>query len=276
MWRTASPVDPRPRRADRILLWAGLGGALLVLSPTLSAGAATLPGAAPELEALVRVPEVAIDAAELARYRGGFFTPGGLEISFGLRFELDIDDKLRLVTRFTPRNGPGKGKWSWADFETGAFELVYKDKGGADPLAELRRNADGLVEGAGVKQVEDLPNGKLYEFEGGVAAKLIETKNGFKLATTGDLPVEVKKGKKGVEIKAGDETTTFVQNHINAEQFLARLANRQDGASIRQDAILDLNVLNYSDVAAATRTVTQARRLQNLVNLGVVQFGVRY
>lgn len=277
MRSTVAPVDHRGRPATRSMLRAAVGGALVILLALPVAAAPVVPPS-PESEPLVRVPVSAIDPGELADFRGGFFGPNGLEISFGLRFEVDIDDQLRLITHFTPskRDDFSPPKWSWSDLENGEFELVYKGKdAGSGPPAELRRTADGTVVGSGVSQITEIPGGQRYEFDNGLVADVLDKANGFELGTNSDLPVHLVQDGKSVELKIGDVATTLVQNQVSPGVVLARLANRRDDASVRHDMILDLNVLNYSDLAHASRAVAQARRVQHLVNRGVVQFGMR-
>ena len=84
--------------------------------------------------------------AELAALRGGFHTADGLEISFGYRVELAVEDGLQLTARFNPV--------ARADQPALGVSLG----GGEGPLAGLELAGNGAVQVlAGTPKVHRAP-----------------------------------------------------------------------------------------------------------------------
>jgi len=198
---------------------------------------------------------------ELATLRGGFITAEGLEISFGFRVELDVADRLQLTARFNPIAKSGEP----------AVGLSLGGDAPGGPLTELEVTRDGKLQVlAGTPKVTERKGGTRYRFGDGAVAELPDSGDGFTFTSGGALPVTLTQSGEGLDLVVGDATTTLVVDRLSPRGVDAKVANRLDGAGIDHQLFFDINLLNFSDLAPARRVAHTGRRLQNLVNRGVV------
>ncbi len=196
---------------------------------------------------------------ELAALRGGFHTADGLEISFGYRVELDVEDGLQLTARFNPAARAGQS----------ALGVSLGD--GEGPLAGLELAGDGTVQVlAGAPKVTRGANGTRYEFSDEVIARLRDNGEGFTFSSGGEVPVNLEQAGNGLHLVVGDGTRTLVIDRLGPQGIDAKVANRLDGAGIDHQLFFDVDLLNFSELAPARQAAQTGRRLQNLINRGVV------
>lgn len=247
----------RRRKAAPGLACAVLGVAVLAAATAAGAGESpVLAGRAP------------LGDAELAAIRGGFVTHDGLEITFGMRMRVNIDQKLELVAEFRPGSKGHRGK------KGRAFEASFNPVGGGGPGTRIRRGEDGAIAiatGEGDLEIADSPT---VPIPGGTA-ELVSHDDGLTLSADGDLPLTLEEGPDGVALRLGSEETTLVEDRLGLEGLNSRVANRRSGADVVHDAILDVDVHNFSRLAEVRKKAARIGRLQGLVNRGIVQFGGR-
>lgn len=197
-----------------------------------------------------------LERTELAALRGGFFTPEGLEISFAVRMELDIKDKLHFVTRLNPNR---------------ELEVVFDGPGrGRGPSTTLRRREKGSIEiASGDGPPIPIASSGRFELADGSKGSVAETARGLVVSTDGGVPVTVNEGPQGLEVVVGDAETTFVRDELGLGRFSAQVVNRQDDAGITHNATLDVNVHNFSHLAELNKAIAQIRRLRDLVGGGL-------
>ncbi len=218
--------------------------------------------------------------AELAALRGGFFSADGLEISFGVQIDLNVDNRLLLSTFFNShqahRHAKSRRGGRRSNRNTGGLQLSLWEDGRSAPSVGLKLAGDGAIEVLeGAAEVIESANGLRYQFADQMAAELTPTTDGYKLTTNGDLPVSLLKTTKGIELTVGDEATTLIKDRVSPQQISAQLANRLHGTSVTHRMTVDINVNNFHQMDAARKAGMSARRLQRLVNRGILDFGAR-
>jgi len=252
----------------------GLGAALaapLALAVVAAGSGATA-------AATLRLDAEPLGRAELATLRGGLFTHDGYEFRFGMRFELDIDDEFRVLTEIKPAV-PERPKRSERPerpergfgFDDGELEVTLTGKDSVP--AGFTRKKGGKVVASGAASKEEPGAGHTrYTFKDGTVADVVESEEGFTLNTDGDHPVRIVQNKKtGLAIEVGDSETSLARNAITPEGISALLTNRRNGATLAQRAIVDIEVLNHTKMAAHRKARLAARRMQDLVNGGLIQ-----
>lgn len=240
-------VIERPGSAARR---RGLGAAASLLAFLV----ASVPAATAEREPFSEMSP--LERSELAALRGGFFTPEGLEISFAVRLQLDIEDKLRFTTRLRPNR---------------ELEVEFGDPGGgAGSSTTLKRRDNGSIEIAtGDGPPLPIASDGHFDLPDGSGGSVAQTSDGLVVSTDGGVPVTLDEGPQGLEVTIGDAETTFVRDQLGLGRLSAQVVNRQDDAAITHRAILDVDVHNFSDLAGLSQAANQARRLRDAVSGGL-------
>ncbi len=221
-----------------------------------------------------------LPSAELAALRGGYFGADGLEISFGVKIDLNVDDRLLLSTYFNahPGRGHGKSRRGGPKHHRGTDGLqlrLWDDERGA-PSAGLKLAGNGAIEVLeGAPEIIESADGLRYKFADQTVADLTPGADGYKLTTNGKLPVSLVKTAKGLELTVGDEATTLIKDRISPRQISAQLANRLHDTSVTHRMTIDISVNNFRQMEAARKSGMSTRRIQRLVNRGMLDFGAR-
>lgn len=154
-----------------------------------------------------------------------------------------------------------------------------RDEAGAPPLAELDLHRDrGAAVLSGAPEVTEIEGGSRFAFADDVVADVTRSAGDLTVeARVGnDLPVRVVRTAQGVDLEVGDETTgTRIVDHISPNLVASRSVNRLDGADVDHQVRFDINLLNFSDLAAARKPYQNGRRVQRLVDRGLVQMLTR-
>lgn len=218
--------------------------------------------------------------AELAALRGGYFGADGLEISFGVQIDLNVDNRLLLSTFFNSHQGRRHAKSRRGgrrhDRSTSGLQLSLWGDDRDTPSAGLKLMGDGAIEVLeGAPEVIESADGRRYQFADQTVAELTPAKDGYRLTTNGDLPVSLIKTTKGLELTVGDEATTLIKDLVSPQQISSQLANRLHDTSVTHRMTIDISVDNFRQMDAARKSGMSARRIQRLVNRGVLDFGAR-
>lgn len=272
--KNASVRAPRQRcrRLGRAVRGTLTAAGLVVLG-----GQAALAGDTPPLAG--RTP---LSNAELAALRGGFITEDGLEVTFGMRLKFDLDRDLQFVAEFRPapdRNDDrAHGRGKKGAFAPGEFRASFSRSGadgGEDAVTTVERRADGTIAVSGGPDGGiELAGSPEIAIPGGTA-EIENRADGFALTADGEFPVRLEQGPDGIVVVVGDSRTTLIEDRLGPDGFSTQLSNRRNGADLIHDALLDVDVHNFSELSALRKAGVQRRRLQSLVNRGLVDFATR-
>ena len=138
------------------------------------------------------------------------------------------------------------------------------------PLAGLELAGDGTVQVlAGAPKVTRGANGTRYKFSDDAVAELRDNGEGFTFASGGAVPVTLA-GRQRARPRGRRRATTLVIDRLGPQGIDAKVANRLDGVDIDHQLFFDVDLLNFSELAPARQAAQTGRRLQNLINRGVV------
>jgi len=276
---SAIPIAPT-RTPSRRVAGAALAAALLLLG-----GAQAPAGEAPLLAA--RTP---LSEAELAALRGGFITEDGLEITFGMRLKFNLDNEVQFVAEFQPALDRGKARDRGNDrqrgraeksagaFVPGEFRASFRRSGaqeGEDAVTTVERKADGSIAVSGGPDEGIRPAASPGIAIPGGTAEIENRGDGFVLAADGEVPIRLEQGADGIVVVIGDARTTLIEDRLGPDGFSAQLSNRRNGADVLHEALLDIDVHNFSELSTVRKAGAQRQRLQRLVSRGMVDFGAR-
>lgn len=217
---------------------------------------------------------VPLEAYELDRYRGGFFTVGGWEIAFAMAIEVTVDGQFALSSWFNPlgseqRSGALEQPAHSFRFDAGGpvsgedGQLIATRVGNGFRLtssdSSLRRTGDGSLQLVGDAAADA---GGLVRLTG-VRARLVETVDGFELVGDGPVPFRLRQDVAGIEQRIGTVDETLIDSVARLDQLSQWVANTVDNIDVRAMTTLTIDVLNHADRlqglgSSATRRLLRA------------------